>query len=115
MVAAAAADVLVGVEQLVGDGVGRTVEVGQARHLVGVGVGVGFRVGVRVDFRVRVRVRVRVKIRVRVRVRVNWSRQVVLGTGVMRGLEGAEASGVDVGDEVGEPVVRRRNREPMPG
>ena len=38
----------------------------------------------------------------------------MLETGVMSGLEGAEASGVVVGDEVGEPVVSRRKREPMP-
>ena len=42
------------------------------------------------------------------------SRSVVLGTGVMSGLEGADASGVDVGDGVGEPVVSLRKREPIP-
>ena len=35
-------------------------------------------------------------------------------TGVMRGLDGCEASGVVVGEEQGEePVVRRRKSEPM--
>ena len=58
-----------------------------------------------------------VGIRVRVRVRLgsgSGSRSVALGTGVMSGLEGADASGVDVGDGVGEPVVSLRKREPMP-
>ena len=55
--------------------------------------------------------------RVKVRVRLgsgSGSRSVVLGTGVMSGLEGADASGVDVGDGVGEPVVSLRKREPIP-
>ena len=77
--------------------------------VLGTWLGVRGRVGVGVGVWVGVRVRIRVRLGSGL-----GSRSVVLGTGVMSGLEGADASGVDVGDEVGEPVVSLRNREPMP-